>query len=270
MSTVYVFALHLLEFVKERLVRPRHADRIGIEEHHALQIHFSDPDLVSHFDERHQFGQRLAQAGQPDGNARRGMTFRFLQVAKTANIAENALEVIASTDLDVAFPIRGIERHSQFVEPRLDQRTAVLLAQDGAVRIKQNIGAAVLERAHHARQFLDEHRLADAMQDHAGEIWNLVDDAQEQVVGQIGRRLEFDIGPWTCRAEKIAAVRRLEIQAHGRSRSNRRALVAGSLEIAAWIEPGVHDSTSAVCPRRSRITSKPAAKRISARDAAHR
>ena len=37
---------------------------------------------------------------------------------------------------------------------------------------------------------LHQHRLADAVQHHAGDVGHLIDDAREQLPAHVGRRLE--------------------------------------------------------------------------------
>ena len=147
----------------ERLVRPRLADGIFVEEYKPLQIHFAHAGLGGDAHEVRQLLDGFAHAGEPCRDARLGSALALLQFAEGAHILEDAVEIILAADGAIGFGVGGVERDAQFVEPGLDQRAAVLFVEHGAVGVEQHVGAAILQIAHHARQVLDQHRLADAV-----------------------------------------------------------------------------------------------------------
>ena len=205
-----LFTRHALE---QRLVGPGQPDRILFEEDHSLQIDLANTDLRRHAHERRQFGNGLLQTGEPGRDARALLPFALLQVAKRANVSEDAAEVILAADRQKGLGIRRVERDAKLVQTRRDQRPAVLLVEQRAVGVEQDVSAALLEISHHLREVLHQHRLADAVQHRALQLGNLVDDRREQRPAHIGRRLERFIGARACRAQQIAAICRLQIDA---------------------------------------------------------
>ena len=107
--------------------------------------------------------------------------------------------------------------------------------QQRAVGVEQDVGAAVLQVADHPRQRRHHHRLADAVQHDAGDPGELIDDTGEQLPVHIRRRLQRLEGARTGRAEQVAAVGRLEIEAHRLDFGDRAALGRDVLEIPPWV-----------------------------------
>ncbi len=224
------------ELLVERLVRSRHADGVLVEEHQPLQIDFLDADVGGHLHEGRQLGNRLAQSGEPGRDPRPLLAFALLQVAEGADVLEDAAEVILAAYRQIGLRIGRIERDPKLVEPGIDQGAAVLLVEHGAVGIEQHVGAALLEIAHHAREALDQHRLADAVQDRALEVGNLIDDRGEQLPAHVGGRLELLVGARARRAQQVAAVGRLQIDTDRKPFRAIGARLADALEIAAGID----------------------------------
>src|SRR6516225_266975 len=75
-----------------------------------------------------------------------------------------------------------------------------------------------------------------ARKDFAFEVWNLVDDRGEELPAHVGGRLEFLVGAGTGRAQEVAAVRGLEIDANRLSRGVLVAPLVDALEIAPRID----------------------------------
>ena len=148
----------------ERLVRPRHADGVVLEEDQPLQMHFLDAGLGGDTDEVRQFLDGFAQAGEPGRNPRLEVALALLQLAEGAHVFQDAIEVVLAANGEIGLRIRRVERDAQLVQLGGDQRAAVFLIEHRAVGVEQNIGAAILQITHHARQMLHQHRLADAMQ----------------------------------------------------------------------------------------------------------
>jgi hypothetical protein len=168
------------------------------------------------------------------------VSFPLLQRAKRAHIADDAVEIVAATNHLEACTVRGIERHAQLIKAGIDQCTAIALAEHGAVGVEQDMDAAVLQIAHHARQVRDQHRFADAVQNGARKIGRLIDDGSEQTPVHIRRRLELFVGARTGGAEQIAAVGDLQIEADRRTLRHRRTLGRDLLVIAARIKRRAH------------------------------
>ena len=97
--------------------------------------------------------------------------------------------------------------------PESAELAALLGGEHGAVGVEQHVGAAVLQVADHARQVLHQHRLADAVQDHARDVGHLVDDAREQLPAHVGLRLEVRVGARAGGAQQVAAVGGLQVEA---------------------------------------------------------
>ncbi len=164
------------------------------------------------------------------------MALAHLQFAEAAHVAQDAVEEIGAADGEERFRVGGVERDPQLIEAGVDQSAAVLVVEHGAVGVEQHVGAAILQIAHHLRQVLHQHRLADAVQHRAFELRDLVDDGREQRPAHVRRRLELGIGARAGRAQEIAAVGRLEIDA---DRQPFRLLAApgiDALEIAPRVD----------------------------------
>ena len=71
----------------ERLVGPRHADRVVLEEDEALQVDFLHADLGRDPHEGRQFGDGLLEARQPGRDARLRVALALLQRAEGADVA---------------------------------------------------------------------------------------------------------------------------------------------------------------------------------------
>ena len=199
--------------LEQGLVGPRIADGVVLEIDQALEVDLLHADVGGDAHECRQLGNRLLEAGEPGRDARALVALAHLQLAEAAHIAQDTVEEIGAADGEEGFRIGGVERHPQLIEAGVDQRTAVPVVEHGAVGIEQNVGAAILQVAHHLRQVLHQHRLADAMHHRAFEMRDLVDDRGEQRPAHVGRRLELGIGARTGRAQEIAAVGGLEIDA---------------------------------------------------------
>ena len=202
-----------VQLLVERLVRPRQTDGVVGEKHQPLQMDFLDAGLGRDPDEVRQLLDGFAQTGEPGRDPRLEVALALLQLAEGADVFQDAIEVVLAANGEIGFRIRRVEGYAQLVEPRGDQRAAVFLIEHRAVGIEQNIGAAILQVPHHARQMLDQHRLADAMQHGALQLRNLIDDRGEQFPAHVGGRLELLIGARASRAQEIAAVGRLQIKA---------------------------------------------------------
>src|SRR5260221_14409680 len=142
-------ARHLLV---EGLVGSSQADGIVFEEHQALQIDFSYANLRGHLHEGRQLGDRFLQARQPGRHPWPILPFTFLQIAKGTYVPEYAAKVILAANGHKGLRVRCIERDAKLVEARLDQRAAVPLVEERAIGIEEDVGAAVLEIAHHPWQ----------------------------------------------------------------------------------------------------------------------
>ena len=203
------------------LIRPRMADRV-IEKDEALEVDFLDPQAGRDADESRQFGQGFLESGQPGRNARIGVALAVLKGAERADVAQDAVEIVLAANRQIGGTRRGVERDPQFVEAGADQRSPVLVVQQRAVGVKQDVGAAVLEIAHHPGKVLHQHGLADAMQHRTLGLRNLIHDAGEQIPAHVGRRLQVGVGARAGRAKQVAAVRGLKIQADRRTLGSRR------------------------------------------------
>src|SRR5687768_3977650 len=129
----------LRHVVEQRLIRSRLADRILVEEYQPLEVDFLDADVGSHLNEGRQLSYRLFQAGEPGRHAWLGVPFTFLQLAKSAHIAEDTRKIVLAADLMKALGIGGVERDAQLVESGIDQCTATAFIENGAVGIEQRI-----------------------------------------------------------------------------------------------------------------------------------
>ena len=193
------------------LVWTREPDGILLEEHQALQVNLLDADVGCDSDEFRQFGERLFEARQPGGNARRFVPLANLQRAKVAHIPQDTVEIILAAHDAVGGRIGCVEGHAQFVQPGRDHRAPAPFGKQGAVRVEKHVHTAVFEIPNHLRQILHQHRLADAVQNGALQAGELVDDRSEQLPAHIRRRFEFLVGSGASGAQQIAAIRRLEI-----------------------------------------------------------
>ena len=140
---------------------------------------------------------------------------RSCRSRKARTFLQDTIEIVLAANGFVGFGVGGVERDPQFVELGFDQCTSVLLIENGAVGIEQDIGAAILQVAHHARQILHQHRFADTVQDGARKVRDLIDNGAKELPAHVGRRLELFIGSRAGGAQKVAAVGRLQIEAHG-------------------------------------------------------
>src|SRR5712691_10071822 len=77
---------------------------------------------------------------------------------------------------------------------------------------------------------------ANAVQNRALEIGDLIDDQGEQLPAHVGRRLELLVGARARRAQQVAAVRRLQIDTDRKPFRAIGARLADALEIAARID----------------------------------
>src|SRR5712691_7923479 len=102
-----VDAFHAGQLLEQRLIRPRHADRVLVEKDQALQMDFLHADIGRYLDEGRQLFDRLLQAGQPGGDKRFVVSFALLQLPECTDVLENAVEIIPAADRAEA---RGIGR----------------------------------------------------------------------------------------------------------------------------------------------------------------
>src|SRR5262249_46758106 len=86
-----VLAGHLLI---ERLIAPGMPDRVLLEKHQALQIHFLHADFRRDPHECRQFADRFLEPGQPGRHARTILAFAVLQLAKRPHVSQNSVEVV--------------------------------------------------------------------------------------------------------------------------------------------------------------------------------
>jgi hypothetical protein len=161
------------------------------------------------------------------------MAFALLHRPERAHVAQDAVEIILAPHGEVGGARGGIDGHAEFVEPRIDQRPAVALVQQGPVRVEENVDAPLFKVADHAGQVAHQHRLADAVKNRTREIRQLIDDGREQLPAHVGGRLELGVGARTSGAEQIAAVRHLQIEADRRPlgrgcRAHRHRLVVAT------------------------------------------
>src|SRR4029079_13782359 len=173
------------------------------------------------------------------------MSLPVLQLAKGANIAHNAAEIVPATNGLETFPVRRIKRYAQLIEPGGDQRTPVAFAEDCPVGVEQDVSAAILQISHHARQVCDQHRLADAMQHGPRKIRHLIDNRCEQVPIHIRRRLEVLVGAGTGGAQQIAAIGDFQIDADRRADGDLGALALYRFVVAARIDARVNNRVAA-------------------------
>ena len=160
----------------------------------------------------------------------------LLQLAKRANIAHDAAEIIPAANGLETLAVRRIKRYAQLIELGGDQRAAVAFAEDRPVGVEQHVDAAILQISHHARQVRDQHRLADAVQHRPRKIGHLIDDRCEQVPAHIRRRLELLVGAGTGGAQQIAAIGHFQIKADRRTDGDLGALAVYRFVIAARID----------------------------------
>jgi hypothetical protein len=203
-----------------------------------LKVDLLDPDLGRNPDKGGQFRQGLLQPCEPGRDAGGPAPLALLHLPEGANVPENAVEVVHAADGEKGGAVRGVERDAQFVKPGIDQSATVPRVQHRAIGVEQDVGAAILEIAHHARQILHQHGFANPVQDPAREIRHLVYDAREQVPGEISRRLQFLVGARTGRAEKIAAVRGLQVETDRRAPGGRAQISVDRLMITTRVGPG--------------------------------
>ena len=168
-----------------------------------------------------QLGDRLLQSGQPQRHARLGQTLARLHLGEGAHVAHDAVEIVLAANQEKGLRVRRIERHPQLIEAGVGELAALLRRQHRAVGVEEHVGAALLQIAHHARQLLHQHRLADAVQHDARDVGHLVDDAGEQLPAQVRLGLEVGIGARAGGAEQIAAVGGLQVEANGIARGDR-------------------------------------------------
>src|SRR6185312_3756181 len=90
--------LALGQFLEQRLIRARLANRLLVKEDEPLQIDFLDADLSRNFHECRKLRDGLFQAGEPDGNLRLVVSLPLLQLAKRAHVASDAAEIIPAAD----------------------------------------------------------------------------------------------------------------------------------------------------------------------------
>ncbi len=106
----------------ERLVRPRQADGIVLEEHQPLQMDFLDAGLRRDADEVRQFLDGFAQAGEPGRNPRLDVALALLQLAEGAHVFQDAIEIILAANGEIGFRIRRVERDAQLIQIGLRSR----------------------------------------------------------------------------------------------------------------------------------------------------
>src|SRR5215475_8725901 len=95
--------------LEQGLIRPRHTDRLLLEEDEALQVDLLDADTGRNAHEGRQVSHRLLEAGEPGRDPWPVMPFALLQLAERPNIPENALEIILATNRLELCRVRGIE-----------------------------------------------------------------------------------------------------------------------------------------------------------------
>ena len=157
-------------------------------------MHFLDAGLRRDTDEIGQFLDCLAQAGEPRRHLRPVMAFAFLKLAERPHVFQDAIKVVLAANDAIRFRVGGVERHAQLVQAGGDQRAPVLFIEHRAIGVEQDISAAILQIAHHARQIFDQHGLADAVQNGALQMRDLLDNRGEQIPAHIGWRLELLVG----------------------------------------------------------------------------
>src|SRR6202034_2441216 len=182
------------QLLVERLVRPGEADGLVGEKHQPLQMHFLDAGLRRDTDEIRQLLDGFAQAGEPGRNLRLEMALALLQLAEGTDVFQDAMEIVLAANGEIRLRVGRVAGDAQLVQFGGDQGTAVFLVEHRAVGVEQNIGAAIFQIAHHARQMLDQHGLADAVQHGALQVRYLIDNRGKQLPAHIGRRLELLIG----------------------------------------------------------------------------
>ena len=77
------------------------------------------------------------------------------------------------------------------------------------------------------------------MQDRALQVRNLIDDRDEQLPAHVGGGLELGVGARAGRAQEIAAVCGLEIDADRRAARIVAALLFDAFEVAPGIDPAL-------------------------------
>ena len=95
------------------------------EVHHPLEINLHDAEAVRQANKGLELRERLAQACQPEGNARQLSIVLTLHGDEVAYIGHNAIEhVFAAHHLEDR-RFGGIERNSQFIKAGVDQGLSV-------------------------------------------------------------------------------------------------------------------------------------------------
>ncbi len=108
-----------------------------------------------------------------------------LHLAEAADVGDDAVEHVFAAHHLKGGGLGGVERDAEFVEAGIDKRLAVLLGEQGAVGVEEDVDIAIFEIADHLRQVFDEHRFADSVKYGALEARGLVDDAGEEFPGHV-------------------------------------------------------------------------------------
>src|SRR5215475_7671068 len=182
---------------KQRLIGAREADGVLVEIDEPLQIDLADTDVVGDAHEVAELRDRLLEAGEPQRDAWACEPFAPLHMGESAHIAHDAIEVVLAANAKKRAGLGGIERDTELIEARVAEFAPLPGSECGTVGVEEHVGAACLEIANHARQRLHEHGLTDAVQDHAGNVRYLVDDAREELPAHVSGRLEIGVGTRT-------------------------------------------------------------------------
>ena len=132
---------------------------------------------------------------------------------EVAHVGHDAVEhIFAAHHLEDRRLCR-IERNPQFIEAGVDQGLPIGFRQQRAVGIEEHIDPALFQITDHARQLLHQHRLAHAVQHHAGNFGVLVDDAGKQLPRHVLLGLELFKGARAGGAQQVAAIGGFQIEA---------------------------------------------------------
>ena len=203
------------------------------EEDEALEVDLGDADGVGEADEVGELVDGFAEAGEPEGDARFGGVEFALHGGEVFYVGNDlGEEVLAANHLE-DFGFGGVEGDAKLVEAGFDEGAAVGFGEEGSVGVEEDVDVAGFEIVDALGEVFDEHGLADAVEDDAGDVRILVDERGEELPGHVGFGLELLVGARAGGAEEIAAVGGLEVEADGFVLGDGVQLLFGLLEVAA-------------------------------------
>ena len=156
------------------------------EEDEALQVDLVDANGVGEADEVGELVDGLAKAGEPEGDARLGGVELALEAGEVGDVGDDFVEEVFAANHLEDLGLGGVEGDAELVEPGFDERAAIVLVEQRAIGVEEDVDVAVLEIFDALGEIFDEHGFADAVEDDAGDVGVLVDDRGEELPGHVG------------------------------------------------------------------------------------